>query len=207
MKKGFTLIEMLVVMGIIAVLIGASLGSYQVFVKKASRSRCEELVHDVQVALTAVMQKEGAWPRALLAQGASGNGELTKEVGAALAKRGALSLSYEKVERDGDSVYELNGNDRCGVVSPWAVDVLRHSASAGEGTKVPSGGTVADHRLRFALDNDYDGRVTANVGGKSVTIRASAAVWCAGADGKMEPYSRSGRADDVYSWSGGQVEE
>lgn len=207
MRKGFTLIEMLVVMGIIAVLIGASLGSYQVFVKKASRSRCEELVKDVEVAMTAVMQKEGAWPRALLAQGASGDGEVTSEVGAALAKRGALSLSYEKVARDGDYEYKLNGNDRCGVVSTWAVDVLRRNPSASEGTRVPSGGTVADHRLHFAIDDDYDGRVKANVGGKSVTIRASAAVWCAGADGKMEPYSRSGRADDVYSWSGGQIEE
>ena len=87
--SGFTLVEMLVVIGIIAVLIGASFGSYNAFVKKASKGRCAELVHDVQVAIVGVMQKENAWPRGLLAaQGAPRDGILTKEAGAALAKRG-----------------------------------------------------------------------------------------------------------------------
>ena len=201
--------EMLVVIGIIAVLIGASFGSYNAFVKKAARGRCAELVHDVQVAIVGVMQKENAWPRGLrAAQGAPKDGILTKEAGAALAKRGALSLTYRKTEdQDGNTTYELSGNDRCGVVTPWAADIVKRNSSANGETVVPSGGKVDDHRLHFALDEDFDGRVEATVGGIGITVRASAIVWCCGANGKIEAYTKSGRnSDDVYSWSPDQVE-
>ena len=221
-KPAFTLVEMLVVIGIIAVLIGASFGSYNAFAKKAARGRCAELVHDVQVAIVGVMQKENAWPRGLLAaQGAPQDGVLTKEAGAALAKRGALSLTYRKTEdQNGNTTYELSGNDRCGVVSPWAADVMKRNPSANGGTAVPSGGTVDDHRLHFAIDEDFDGIVEASVGGVGIRVRASAIVWCCGADGVISPYLRSGgggggankgkaggRSDDVYSWSPDQVEK
>jgi hypothetical protein len=54
----------------------------------------------------------------------------------------------------------------------------------------------------IATDDDEDsGIVTANVGGEEVRVRASVAVWCAGADGKLEPYSKGRKGDDVYSWS------
>ena len=208
-RQGFTLVEMLVVIGIIAVLIGASFGSYNAFVKKASRGRCAELVHDVQVAIVGVMQKENAWPRGLLAaQGAPSDGILDKDAGAALAKRGALSLTYRKTEdQSGNKKYELSGNDRCGVVTPWAADIIKHNPSASGGTVVPSGGKVDDHRLHFAIDDDFDGRVNASVGGVGITVRASAIVWCCGANGKIEAYSKSGKGtDDVYSWSSDQVE-
>ena len=209
MKKGFTLVEMLVVIGIIAFLIGASFGSYNAFVKKASKGRCAELVHDVQVAIVGVMQKENAWPRGLLAaQGAPRDGILTEEAGAALAKRGALSLTYRKTEdQSGNARYVLSGNDRCGVLTPWAADIVKRNANASGSTDVPSGGKVDDHRLHFALDDDFDGRVNATVGGVGITVRASAIVWCCGANGKIEAYSKSGKGtDDVYSWSPDQVE-
>ena len=76
-------------------------------------------------------------------------------------------------------------------------------------TKVPSGGTIDDHVIRFAVDTDGDGFVDATVGGVSVRIRASAVAWCCGYDGKIEPYAESniGRSDDVYSWSGQQVKK
>ena len=199
MRRGFTLVEMLVVIGIIAVLIAASLGSFGTFVRKASRARCVELVSNVQTALEVVMQEDNAWPRPILAEGMSGEGQLTATAGAALARRKALSLSYKSVKRaDGTSAYELTGNDRLGVVSPWALDVIKRRPSASDGTVVPSGGTIADHRLRFAIDHDYDGytEVKASANGKgSARVRASACVWCCGYDGKF------GTQDDVYSWS------
>lgn len=199
MKRGFSLVEMLVVVGIIAILIAASLGSYNVFVRKASRARCVELVSNVQTALEVVMQNEDAWPRPILAEGTSGEGQLTAKAGAALARRKALSLSYKSVKHaDGTSGYELTGNDRLGIVSPWALDVIKRNPNASDGTSVPSGGTIADHRLRFAVDDDYDGytEVKTSASGKgSARVRASACVWCCGYDGKF------GTQDDVYSWS------
>jgi len=191
MKKGFSLIEMLVVIGIIAVLIGASFGGYSAFVKKASRTRCVELVANVRTALEVVHQKEGTWPRAILK--GEGTGELTTEVGAALAKRGVLSLSCRTRTVDGATTYELIGNDRFGVVSPWAMDVIKRNTSATESTVVPSGGTIADHRLRFAIDTEENGFT--EVRDKGVKVRAIACVWCCGADGKF------GTKDDVNSWS------
>jgi len=193
-RSGFSLIEMLVVVGIIAVLTGASLGGYNAFVKRASRARCVELVANVKTALEAVHQKEGCWPRAVLA--GADKGELTKEVGAALAKRNALSLSYDKVERDGASVYELTGNDRFGIVSPWAMDVIKRNASATESTKVPSGGTIADHRLHYAIDTDDNGIVEVN--DLRVKVRAKACVWCYGTA------KTTGSKAAVKSWSSEQ---
>ena len=205
MKSGFTLIEMLVVIGIIAVLLGASMSGYGVFVRRAANARCAELVHNVQVAMVGVMQADGAWPRPILhGSGAPNDAEMGKEPGAALAKRGAMSLVYKRTEREGDTVYELAGNDRFGVVTPWAKEVLKRNASASESTHVPTGGTIRDHVLHYAIDDDGDGRVRASVGGASVIIRGSAAVWCCGANGKIEPYGQ--RGDDVYSWSADQVE-
>ena len=76
---------------------------------------------------------------------------------------------------------------------------------ASRSTPVPSGGTVESHRLRYALCSD-DGYVEgANVGGESININVKAAVWCGGADGKIEPYSQGRRGDDVYSWDHGKV--
>jgi len=202
-KGGFTLIEMLVVIGIIAVLMGAAIAGYSTVVDKAQRSKAQEQVHEIATAIVQVMQKEDAWPRALLAEGASGKGELTPEAGAALAKRGALSLTYRKVEQNGESRYELSGVDKYGVLDPWASAVVKTRFKSGGlslGTKVPSGGTIRDHRYRFAVDDDYDGKVKVNGDGISATIRASAVVWGAGKDGKF------GTKDDVKSWAYDQEE-
>ena len=204
MKKGFTLVEMLVVMGILAVLMGASLGGYSAFVKKAQRARAVELVSNVQTALEAVLQREDAWPRALLAGNNGGRGEMTAEVGAALAKRGVMSLTYKKTERDGDTIYVLTGLDQCGIVSPWAAAAIKRAAangSVGDSLRVAEGGTIADHRLRYAIDDDYDGVTDVGVsqnGSGSCKVRANACVWCCGMDGKF------GTKDDIYSWSAGQ---
>jgi len=200
MKKGFTLVEMLVVIGIIAVLVGATISGYAKFSQTAEKTKCQELVSNTATALTALFQKEGVWPVALR-KAAQGEGKLDATAGAALA--GYLSLT---TRRDAGRTV-LDGVDRLGIVSPWAASVLKHrERGANESTIVPSGGTIDDHILRFALDYDGDGIIEgANVGGEAVDIRATAAVWCCGKDGKIEAYSKGLRKDDVYSWTKGQT--
>ena len=194
---------MLVVIGIIAVLTGAGLASFRAAVAKAQNAKCQELVHNVVTALVKVLQEDGCWPGRILSAGQS-SGEMDAEVGAELARRKALSLNYRLIENEetGEKTYRLVGLDQCGVVSPWAADVVKRKAARGTvslGEAVPSGGTIRDHVLRFAVDDDEDGLVNVSIaGGKTVTVRGSAACWCCGRDGVF------GTKDDILSWAKGQ---
>jgi len=202
MKRGFTLVEMLVVIGIIAILAGAGMASFSSATKKAQKAHAQELVANVATALEAVYQNEGAWPRRILANGA-GEGKLDEEVSYELAVRNMMSLTYDKGKK------KTTGADRFGVVSPWAQKVIGRKAGKGisKGSNVPTGGTIEKHVVRYAVDTEGEGFVNAVVGGVSVRIRGTAAAWCCGADGEIEPYSASAasRIDDVYSWSAQQV--
>lgn len=203
MKRGFTLVEMLIVIGIIAILTGAAMTGFRGAVEKAQAAKCQELVHNVSTALVKVFQDNGSWPSRIISAG-QGSGEMTAEIGGELARRKALSLNYRLVENEetGEKVYKLVGLDQCGVVSPWAAEVIKRKAANGNvslNEPVPGGGTIRDHVLRFSVDDDEDGLVKVSYeGGKSVTVRASAAVWCCGRDGKF------GTRDDIKSWAKGQ---
>ena len=197
MKKGFTLVEMLVVIGIIAILIGAGMTTFSAATRKAQQARAREVVCNVATALEAIYQREGSFPMQVLRHGNS-DGEMTPEVAYALAKRNAMTLTY----KNGRTA----GADRCGILTPWGQDVVKRSKSgASEGTKVPTGGTIKDHRIHFAVDVDGDGIVNANVGGEALNIRAAAVAWCCGRDGKNCKYSEGLRNGCSYSWSSQQV--
>ena len=215
--SGFTLIEMLVVIGIIAILIGASVGGYSSMTKTAEKARAQELVSNVATALTALYQRDGNWPKSLAMNGGK-DGRLDENAALPLAKGKFISLTTT----GSGNAMKLTGADRFGLVSPWAAAVIkRRGTSASKSDMVPGGGTVEDHILHYALDLDGDGIIKgASVGGRSVDIRATAAVWCGGRDGVISPYpygaggaSLGGntvagqRSDDVYSWTPGQTKD
>jgi len=202
MKKGFTLIEMLIVIGIIVILIGAGITGFDAAIRKAQNAKLVELVHEVQTALTLVYQQESSWPPKILNASGGSSPRMDAEVGAVLAKRGLISLSYRKQENenDGTTKYVLTGVNQFGLLTPWAEEVVKKKLKGGElslSTKVPTGGTIDDHLLRFAVDDDGDGitKFTDVPSG----VRATACVWSAGRDGKF------GTKDDVQSWAEGQV--
>ena len=198
---------MLVVIGIIATLMGVMLASVSKFIKSADKARCQELVANTATALTALYQKEGAWPRALI-RGHNGNHFLDETAALPLAKGSYMTLTTDR-EDDRRHATKLVGYDRFGVISPWAFTILKnHGTSTSLSTKVPSGGTIQDHILRYALDLDGDGVIEGvPVGGESIDIRATAVVWCCGKDGKFENYETGLKKDDVYSWTYGQTRE
>ena len=206
MKKGFTLIEMLVVIGIIAALIAASMGGYTFATRHAQKARGRELVSNVATALNVLYQRQNRWPPALLAE-AGGEGRLTAHAGACLAVNNLLSLSHTTKEVDGATVVTLSGLDRCGIVSPWALETLKRLSSGDSGLNapVPSGGTVQDHQLHFAIDTEGRGFVEAKLKDRTVKIRGTVAVWCWGMNGVEDDYERSmagrGKCDDIYSWA------
>lgn len=199
-RKGFTLIEMLVVIGIIAGLIAATIGGYSAVTKTAERTKCRELVSQVATAMTLLYQKEGNWPKRLAIQGRA-DGKLDADTAVALKDWFSLTV-------DGNG--KLTGYDRFGIVTTWASAVFKRVGNATTlQTTVSSGehgtSTIDDHILHFAVDADGDGIIdNAMVGGESVTVRATAIVWCGGADGYIEPYTKGLKSDDIYSWSAGQ---
>ena len=199
-RRGFSLIEMLVVMGIIAALVAASLGGYSAMTRAAERTKCRELVSQVQTALETLYQREGNWPKRLATEGKT-DGRLDAKTAYALRKY--LSLNAD--EENGTLV----GLDKFGIISPWAVNAFKRSGNnASLQTQVSGSQTIDDHILHFALDLDGDGIISgASVGGESVDVRATAIVWCAGKDGKMEPYSKGLKRDDIYSWTPGQAKQ
>ena len=139
-RKGFTLIEMLVVIGIIATLMGVMVASVSKFMKSAERARCQELVANTATALTALYQKEGAWPKALINNHNSEQG-LDQKAALPLAKGGYMTLTVNNAGT------QLSGYDRFGVVSPWALAVIkRRGTSAKESTRHDKGprGEVRD---------------------------------------------------------------
>lgn len=198
--KGFTLIEMLVVIGIIVVLTGASIAGFGKMRASAERAKVQELVSNTATALTALFQQEGVWPKRLLANSGMGDGLLDENAAFPLAKRGSLSLTMNSDET------ALGGLDRFGVVDPWGAAVIkRRGTSASAEDSVSSTATVKDHILHYAIDVDGDGVVEASVGGESIRVRASAIVWGAGKDGKIERYSVGIKKDDIYSWTPGMA--
>ena len=205
-RNGFTLIEMLVVMGIIAILSGALLMGYGRVTRTAQKAKAQETVSNVATALGVLLQQRGSWPKKLTSyHGMDGTGKgCVVEVAKVFAENdNLLGVSV-------DSSGKPTGTDRCGIVDPWAVAVLKRNSSSDESTAVPSGGTVKSHIIYFALDTDFDGITEAKVCGETVKVRANAIAWCAGADGELgDSYSKRSKknADNVYSWQRKQEEK
>lgn len=202
-RKGFTLIEMLVVIGIIGILMATALAAFSHMTANAEHARCQELVSNACSALTAYYNDTGYWPKVFLEGCADGEGRLDEKVTYPLAKKGYLTLTYD------DGKKRLSGNDFLGMLSPWALtQVKRSGAGVALSTRVTGGtGRIEDHILRYSIDDDGDGYTSAVVGGERLVIRATAAVWCCGKDGKIEAYRKGLKRDDVYSWTRPQVKE
>lgn len=173
-NKGFTLVEMLVVIGIIAILTAASIASFSRMTRSAENAKARELVMNTATALSSLYQNDGAWPKRILTANA---GENLLDKDAALPLAGYMSLKT----KDG----KLSGLDRFGVVDIWGAAILKRRGNSA------SEGDVKSHILMFAVDDDDDGVV--EVSKLSLKVRATAVVWGYDKQGKL-----------LSSWSKGQ---
>ena len=226
-RTGFTLIEMMVVIGIIAILAAALMGGYSHVVKSAQRSKAVEAVSNARAALEQLyIKKDNTWPPAILdAQAHEGGYRVMDEnVAKVLFQNGLLNVDCKKTSSsEGLGAYTLRGVDRCGIADPWAQDSLRSADKNLNGASllsrpVSSGGTVQDHLLYFAVDQNDDGFVDISEGAPVSRVRSKVIVWSAGADGglgdcssdKRGKKSVNGRTitngDNIYSWQRAQEE-
>ena len=226
-RSGFTLIEMMVVIGIIGVLAAALTGGYSYMVKSAQRAKATEAVSNARSALEALyIRKDNTWPPAILdARTYNGYHVMDENVAKVLFQNSLLNVDCKKVADTGvlESDYRLRGADRCGIADPWAMDVIKKAdknllGNAIISREVRSGGRVQDHLIYFAVDQDDDGFVDKSEGAPVNKVRAKVLTWCAGADGglgdcttdKRRAEKLNGRTisngDNVYSWKRAQEE-
>lgn len=215
-RRGLTMVELLVVVGIIMVLSSVLLAGISRVKKSAANAKAQDLVSNVATAINQVLMAEKNWPGYLIRAASSGDPMVDADACQVLIRYGVYSVSHVKDGTEGgDTRYRLTGADRCGIVDPWAAQFLKRlspgvSGESALGRKVPEGGTVKDHLLRFAIDDDYDGICEVRLQGRTVRVRANVAVWSCGRNGKFEDYSKVGRAegsDDLFSWTPGQIEK
>ena len=209
-RAAFTLIEMLLVIGIMAILGGAVLAGMRSATKTAQKAKAQETVSNAAVALTSILQTNGKWPKILLDNSGQQLDENVSRV--FVFNKGLMGLAYDTSSFNASTrkgTIRLIGADRCGVVTPWAATVLKNkraTSSTKMGRKKSGGAaTVKDHVLWFAIDKDGDG-IVSTTEGAPVDVRATAIAWCCGPTGDLDPYGTA-PTGNAYSWNRNQEEK
>lgn len=201
-QRGFTLVELLVVIGIIGLLAAAMMTSVGRLKNSAKRAKAQGAVSDAYTALNLYLQKERRWHVAMI------NAlEMDPVVCKVLAENHLLDVKVDFGNLNSTS------SDRFGFLDEWGRDALRRNPTISTAAQLGFDGIkIEDRRIQFRLDLDNDGYVDANEGSpKGLTIRASVVVWSRGADGQDDFESNNPKAqtrypyDDLISWNHSQV--
>jgi prepilin-type N-terminal cleavage/methylation domain-containing protein len=203
-NKGFTLVEMLVVMGLIGLLVAMMTGALKYAQNVAWQARAQELVSNVATALTIYISREGVWPKEILESGGVVDNEVCKVL------QQARLLDVTTVKSDGS--INQNSPERFGLLSPWGQRMLsrnpKMTASLGS---LPTDAALRKHMLQLRVDINLDGKIDSSDGqlgalpGEGSIIRASAMVWACGPNGKEDGGTGAKNPrENRQSWGGGR---
>ena len=206
-NKGFTLVEMLVVMGLIGLLVAMMTGGLQYVQNTAWQTRSQELVSNVATALTIYIQREGVWPKEILDSGGVVNNEVCK----VLQQSKLLDVTTVSISSAGVVTINQNSPERFGLLSPWGQRMVKRipktSASLGS---LPPDAMLRRHMLQFRVDINLDGKIDSSdaqlgaIPGAGNVIRASAIVWSCGPNGKDDGSIGAKKPrENRQSWGGG----
>jgi prepilin-type N-terminal cleavage/methylation domain-containing protein len=203
-NRGFTLVEMLVVIGIIGLLASVLTTGFGFAQTLAWQTQSQELVSNIATALGLYIQKEGSWPEEILRS----NGNVNNEVCKVLQEAKLLDLTTVK----SDGTINQNSPERFGLFSPWGKRIIRKSPKLTASLGSLCSMTEANkHMIQFRVDMDLDGKIDSNdaalgvIPGNGAPIRASAIVWSCGPHGKADgQWGARNAQDNRQSWSAGQ---
>ena len=201
-RSGFTLVEMLIIIGIIGILAGALVTGAGHLRRVAVRTKAQNAVTDTKVALTIYLQNEREWHETMIDRL-----EVDYDVAKILSRNKLLDAVVPNDPATSTSL------DRFGLLDEWGRKSLRENPNITTASQRGSDGIpVEDHRIQFRLDTDYDGYVDGNEGApKGLKIRSSVIVWSRGPDGQDDFASSNPKAkahypfDDLISWEHSKV--
>jgi len=201
-SAGFTLVEMLVIIGIIGILASALVSGAGHMKRVAERTKAQRAVDDVKVALNLYLQSEREWHDILIDRL-----ETDYDVSKILARSKLLDLVVP------DDPATSTSLDRFGFLDEWGRKALRRNPNiTGATQRGEDGIAISDHRIQFRLDANYDGYIDAGEGSPNgLRIRGSVIVWSRGPDGQDDFSSSNPKArqrypyDDIISWEHAKV--
>jgi len=198
---GFTLIEMLVVIGIIGLLAATLITSFSYMKVNARQAQAQVLVSETASALTFYLQSKREWPEELTTRT-----EMDAIACWVLQEQNLMDLTVKKYNTTAKT-WDVNDNslDRFGLLDPWGRAALKKNPTISSASVTIEGGTrLSDHRIQYRLDLDMDGYVDQSEGAPmGVKVRAPVIVWSRGPDGKDDADKGGLRypRDDRLSWN------
>ena len=170
-KAGFTMLELLVVITILAIIVGAMVSGYGRAQKAAWASRSQSLALQTATAWNSYLMDNQVWPKNL---DESMTVNMCKIIGGAEGRRRYMDLAYEGSRAAENS--KGRGEALYGLLDAWGQIRIKQGRTTG----------LDDFRIQVRFDENYDGVIDSSEGSPTgESIRATVIAWSWGnPDGK-----------------------